>query len=171
MCYWRNKVTCISGTLQINITFTFLGERPSCTCKGVWDVVLDLSVDEDGRKRQRLVLLAPQTDVMISCSRETRALMTAICPRAQPEKSSGYLPGRMAHTGMMRWPMNFPLSSYTAILNDASVGRTTWNIRLIRIKVFDGEATALVTADVLVWRPPDLHPTPDWRHCFETSWS
>lgn len=35
-------------------------------------------------------------------------------------------PGRMADTGMIRWPMNFPPSSNTAILNEASVGRTTW---------------------------------------------
>lgn len=35
-------------------------------------------------------------------------------------------PGRMADTGMMRWPINFPPSSNTAILKEASVGRTTW---------------------------------------------
>lgn len=31
----------------------------------------------------------------------------------------------MADTGMIRWPMNFPPSSNTAILNEASVGKTT----------------------------------------------
>lgn len=35
----------------------------------------------------------------------------------------------MADTGMIRWPMNFPPSSNTAILNEASVGRTTWTCR------------------------------------------
>lgn len=34
-------------------------------------------------------------------------------------------PGRMADTGMIRWPMNFPPSSNTAILIEASVGKTT----------------------------------------------
>lgn len=43
-------------------------------------------------------------------------------------KRSKVLPGRMADTGMIRWPMNFPPSSNTAILSEASVGKTTCNI-------------------------------------------
>lgn len=51
----------------------------SCTCEGVWDVILDLSVDEHRRQSQRLVLLVPQTDVMIPCSREMRSLPISHC--------------------------------------------------------------------------------------------
>lgn len=40
-------------------------------------------------------------------------------------KRSKVSPGRIADTGMIRWPMNFPPSSNTAILSEASVGRTT----------------------------------------------
>lgn len=39
------------------------------------------------------------------------------------EKNS--LPGRIAETGNIRWPMNFPPSSYTASLKHARVGKTT----------------------------------------------
>lgn len=85
------------------------------------------------------------------------------------EKRNRYLPGRMAHTGMMRWPIHLPLSSYTAILRDASVGRTTWNRRLIKIRLFDWWFS--VCSHILFWRPSALHPTLDWRHCFGMSWS
>lgn len=35
------------------------------------------------------------------------------------------LPGRIAETGNIRWPMNFPPSSYTASLKQAREGNTT----------------------------------------------
>lgn len=35
------------------------------------------------------------------------------------------LPGRIAETGNIRWPMNFPPSSYTASLKHAREGKTT----------------------------------------------
>ena len=45
------------------------------------------------------------------------------------------LPGCMESTGKTRLPMSLPLSSYTASLRTARLGRTTWrreNIKLIK---------------------------------------
>lgn len=42
--------------------------------------------------------------------------------RLKGEKS---LPGRIAETGNIRWPINFPPSSYTASLRHAREGKTT----------------------------------------------
>lgn len=41
------------------------------------------------------------------------------------------LPGLMADTGMIRWPINFPPSSKAAILREARVGRITWQRDLV----------------------------------------
>lgn len=40
-------------------------------------------------------------------------------------------PGRIAETGNIRWPMNFPPSSYTANLKQAREGKTTWKAILL----------------------------------------
>lgn len=52
-------------------------------------------------------------------------------------------PGRMADTGMIRWPMNFPPSSNTAILMEASVGKTTCQRRKRNVLNRDPETTLL----------------------------
>lgn len=61
---------------------------------------------------------------MITCTKSVRlGINTEASQSNDPLFQAS--PGRMADTGMIRWPMNFPPSSNTAILIEASVGKTT----------------------------------------------
>lgn len=85
------------------------------------------------------------------------------------------LPGLMADTGIIRWPINFPPSSKAAILREARVGRITCQ----RVQVNSSwmsppqpSAQSLRVSVSPFWRQLALHPTLGWWHyCFGRSWS
>lgn len=52
------------------------------------------------------------------------------------------LPGRIAETGNIRWPMNFPPSSYTASLKQAREGKTTCKATFGAVLTFSSESSS-----------------------------
>lgn len=85
------------------------------------------------------------------------------------------LPGLMADTGMIRWPINFPPSSKAAILREARVGRITCQLTVSVNSFLTSPPTAAiitVLSDSPFWRQLAPRPTLGWWHyCSGRSWS
>lgn len=84
------------------------------------------------------------------------------------------LPGLMADTGMIRWPINFPPSSKAAILREARVGRITCQTVSVNSSLMSPPTAAIITvlSDSPFWRQLAPRPTLGlWHYCSGRSWS
>lgn len=112
----------------------------------IGNVVLSFSVNQQRWHEERLVQLILQVDVVVAWRERGREhsqedmkelndtpdhwramkMDENPCHTQTPRSFLFHSPGLMADTGRIRWPINLPFSSNTAILSEASVGRTTW---------------------------------------------